>query len=109
MSMTMSIVEWAFVAGVALMALFPFLSYYSKAKTFKGMLLDCGHAYYTVFVLNLKARPLDMFATLALLFCFGTALPKFGYALAIYFFIVTFCISRFLQWHEQNTPVTIDQ
>ena len=107
--MTMSIVEWAFVAGVALLALFPFMGYYAKVKSFKGMLLDCVHAYYTVFVLNLKTRPLDMFATLALLFCFGTAFPKFGYALAIYFFIVTFSISRYLQWYEQNTPVTIDQ
>jgi len=104
----MNIVEWCFVAGVAIMLLFPFLSYYNQTKSFKGVILDNGHAYYNVFLLNFKTRPVDVSAMICLLFFFGSAMPKLGFALAVYFFIVTFCIHRFLRWHEQNQPVTVD-
>lgn len=87
-----NIVEWAFVVGVVLLGLFPYLSHYRSYRTTKGMLVETGVGYCVALQVASRDRLMEIVATFCFLFLFATLMPKFGYALVIYFFNVSYLI-----------------
>lgn len=87
-----SIVEWAFVAGVFLLGVFPFLSYYRHEKTFKGMLVENGIGYCVALQVACRDRLPDILGMMVGLFLLAGLMPKFAFSLAIYFFTVIYCV-----------------
>lgn len=87
-----SIAEWAFVAGVVLLGLYPYLSYYAHTRTLKGILVENGIGYCVALQIAARDRLNDMVGMLCILFFLSVAFPKVGCALAIYFFQVMYLI-----------------
>lgn len=87
-----NIVEWCFVAGVFLLSLFPYLSYYRDEKSFKGVLVDVGIGYCVALQIASRDRLPDLLGTLVGMFLLAGLMPKFAFALAIYFFTVVYVV-----------------
>lgn len=102
----MNIVEWSFVAGFALLALYPHLSYYGYHKTLKGILVNNGIAYCVALQVAARDRLLDVVGAFCILFFFAAVMPKVALAAAIYFFHITFLIHCALRAGYRFGPIS---
>ncbi|MNG69090.1 hypothetical protein D3C79_274390 [compost metagenome] len=87
-----NIAEWAFVAGIVLLMLYPYLSYYTHHRTLKGILVENGIGYCVALQIAARDRLHELVATLCILFFLAAVSTKVGCVLAIYFFQLLFVI-----------------